>query len=679
MDWPLAGARRLFGRIGIVPTLLAASLLAVVVAVVVVQGWTLQTVGRSEEHAAQLRLDVNLALLKHEMHQRGTDWRLAPDGRLTVDGKPAEDLNKVVDDVARITQAVATVFAGDTRLATTVLRPDGSPATGTKLAAGSAREAVIDHRSTYRGAADILGVPHFTVYEPLLDPDGREVGILFVGVPSADVQAVLNRIIWNTSIVALIVILIVGAGIWLMLRSTLRPLQALAAAVHTISDGQLDVSVPCASRTDQLGEIGRAVELLRGKAQDAQRLDMQAAANTRAKARRQEAIDQLTQDFGASASGVLAGLVSSAESMRGSAAEMADAAEKTRSDMTSATADAELSSQNLSTVAAAAEELTASVGEISRQVDQSAQAAREAVEQAFAADAMVGGLSDAADKIGQVVGLIASIAAQTNLLALNATIEAARAGEAGKGFAVVAGEVKHLAAQTAEATRQISLQVGAIQTATGAAAHAVQAVTAAIGRVSQVATTIATAVEQQGYATTEIAGKVNTIAKATDKATHAMLDVSNAAERSGQISQTVLVSANQVTQVSGTLRAEVDHFMQAMRTSQESEQRRKYERIEGAGTQVDLRRAEHGTASKKIIDISLGGAALACDWPCEAGTEIMLCLPGGGPEVSSRVVSVRGNVLAVAFRQDPQTLAHVAQAIDWITAKFPNAGRDLAA
>ena len=137
--------------------------------------------------------------------------------------------------------------------------------------------------------------------------------------------------------------------------------------------------------------------------------------------------------------------------------------------------------------------------------------------------------------------------------------------------------------------------------------------------------------------------------------------------------------ANQVTQVSGTLRAEVDHFMQAMRTSQESEQRRKYERIEGAGTQVDLRRAEHGTASKKIIDISLGGAALACDWPCEAGTEIMLCLPGGGPEVSSRVVSVRGNVLAVAFRQDPQTLAHVAQAIDWITAKFPNAGRDLAA
>ncbi|WP_227586235.1 methyl-accepting chemotaxis protein, partial [Klebsiella aerogenes] len=61
-------------------------------------------------------------------------------------------------------------------------------------------------------------------------------------------------------------------------------------------------------------------------------------------------------------------------------------------------------------------------------------------------------LSDAAEKIGQVIELINTIAGQTNLLALNATIEAARAGEAGKGFAVVASEVKQLAAQTARAT-----------------------------------------------------------------------------------------------------------------------------------------------------------------------------------------------------------------------------------
>ena len=177
-------------------------------------------------------------------------------------------------------------------------------------------------------------------------------------------------------------------------------------------------------------------------------------------------------------------------------------------------------------------------------------------------------LSAAASQIGQVVSLINTIAAQTNLLALNATIEAARAGDAGKGFAVVAGEVKQLAAQTATATQRIGLQVGAIQTATGQAANAVMAVTTAIGRVSLVATQISAAVEQQGTATSEILAQVNTVAQITDKAASAMRAVSNASERSRQISQTVLVSADEVTKISGTLREEVGHFMLAIRGGQ---------------------------------------------------------------------------------------------------------------
>lgn len=562
-----AGARRSFGQIGIVPTLLATSLLAVVVAVVIVQGWTLHIVSQSEDRAAQTRLDVNLSVLKEELLQLGTDWRLADNGKLMLDGKPAQGLDKAVDDVGRITHAVATVFAGDTRVATTIKRPDGSRAIGTKLAPGPAREAVIDRMTAYRGSADILGVPHFTVYEPLRDPNGRQVGILFVGVPSADVQDVLNKIIWHTSIAALIVIALVGMSSWLVLRIALRPLHALAGALRTISDGCLDVPAPCANRTDQFGEIGRAVETLRGKAQQAKNLETQVAADAEDKTRRQKTMDQLTQDFGTSVSGVLVGLVSSAEDMRGSAAEMAGAAEQTRSDMVSTTSDAGSSSQNLSQVAAAAEQLTASVGEISRQVDQAAAAALDAVDQARVTDITVQGLSQAAAQIGEVVGLIDNIAAQTNLLALNATIEAARAGDAGKGFAVVAGEVKQLAAQTAQATKQIGLQVGAIQAATGQAADAVMGVTAAIARVRQVATTIAAAVDQQGSATREIATQVTTVATATEKAARAMLDVSTTAERSGRISQTVLVSVDQVTQISATLRGEVDHFVTAMRVA----------------------------------------------------------------------------------------------------------------
>ena len=675
MGGSLAGVWRRHGGIGIVPSLLMASLLAVVATVVIVQSSTLHSIILSEEHAAQERLDVNLGMLKHELLGRGSDWRLGADGRLMVDGKVAEGLDQVVEDVARITHSVATVFAGDTRMATTVKRADGSPAVGTKLAAGPARAAVIDNKMSYRGTADILGVQYFTVYEPLLDRDGHAVGILFDGVPSAKVQAVLNSIIWQTSEVALVVLLIAAVSIWLMLRATLRPLLALAGVVHTISDGHLDVSVPCADRTDQLGEIGRAVEILRVKAQHARDLGMQAARDREAQDRRQTALDLVTQDFGGSLSGVLVGLVASASSMRESAGDVAGAAQQTRSDMESTTSEAEMSSQNLSRVATAAEELTASVGEISRQVDQAATAAHEAVEQARAADATVRDLSAAASQIGQVVSLINSIAAQTNLLALNATIEAARAGDAGKGFAVVAGEVKQLAAQTATATQQIGLQVGAIQTATGQAANAVMAVTTAIGRVSLVATQISAAVEQQGTATSEISAQVSTVAQITDKAASAMRAVSNAAERSRQISQTVLLSADQVTNISGTLREEVGHFMLAIRGDQPNDNRRQYERIAGGGMKVGLSCAAHGTVSATVKDISLGGAALFCDWRCAAGTEIKLRFPVGEFEVSSRVVDTRDGQLGVAFRQDPQTLVHIAQAIDQIEAAMGRVGQ----
>lgn len=559
-----SGVSRRLARIGIVPTLLGASLLAVIIAVGVVQAWTLRIVAQSEQQAAQSRLDVDLGVLKNMLQRSGRDWRLADDGKLMADGKPVQGLDKAVDDLNRITGANATVFAGDTRIATTVKRPDGSPATGTKLAAGPARTAVIERNAPYRGMADILGVSHFTVYEPLRDPEGRPVGILFVGIPAAEVSVFIDRIIGQAALAGVAVITIIGIGIWLVLRGTLRPLRATAAAVHAISDGHLQVTVPCADRTDQLGAIGRAVERLRQTACQAAELESQAAADQQLKARRQAAMDQLTQDFGTSVSGVLSDLITSAEAMRSSAAEMAEAAEQTRHDMSATSADADQSSRNLARVAAAAEQLTASVHEITRQAGQAAAAARDAVQQAHAADATVQGLSDAASRIGNVLQLISTIAGQTNLLALNATIEAARAGEAGKGFAVVAGEVKLLATQTAAATRQIGQQVGVIQAATAEAATAVLGVTAAIARVGEVATSITAAVEEQEAAMQEIAAQVNSVAGTTANATQAMLKVSTAAARTEQTSQTVLHSADQVTQVSGTLRAEVDQFVTAI-------------------------------------------------------------------------------------------------------------------
>ena len=555
-------------KIGIIPRLLVASLLAIVVAVVAVQAWTLRNVRDAQMQSAQEALATNFAVLQDALRPLGSEWRLQ-DGRLTLGGQVLEGRQELVDRVRQLAGGNATIFANDTRILTNVVAADGTRGTGTKLGPGPARDAVIGRGETYRGEAVILGVPHLTIYEPIRDTRGERAGILYVGVPLTGVEITMSKILRESLLAGLIIILAVGTLSWCALRSSLRPLHALAEAVRAIASGDLDRPAPCAERTDQLGEIGRAIEVLREGALRTRDLEAQVQADRAARDRRQDTMERCTRDFGTTVSGVLAKLGRSAEDMRGAASQMTEAAERTQSDMRSTVVDAEVSSRSLETVAAATEQLTASVGEISRQVANAAQGTQLAVEQARVTAATVRELSEAAGQISEVVRLISDIAGQTNLLALNATIEAARAGEAGKGFAVVASEVKALAAQTAQATGRISEQVAAIQSVTGEAVEAVRGVTTAIDQVSEVAGAIAAAVEQQGAATREIAVQVQQVAQITDGATQAMRGVSVAAQGTQATSRRVLGSADDVASISSTLHDEVEQFLAATRTTQD--------------------------------------------------------------------------------------------------------------
>ncbi len=179
------------------------------------------------------------------------------------------------------------------------------------------------------------------------------------------------------------------------------------------------------------------------------------------------------------------------------------------------------------------EELSSSISEISRQVTQSATIADNAVAEARRTDATVQALAEGAQKIGDVVTLIQTIAAQTNLLALNATIEAARAGEAGRGFAVVATEVKSLATQTASATEEIAAQVGQIQVATRDAVDAVRGIGTTIEEISRIAAAIAAAVEEQSAATREIARNVQQASDGTNQVSSNIAGVRQAAKETG--------------------------------------------------------------------------------------------------------------------------------------------------
>jgi methyl-accepting chemotaxis protein len=265
-------------------------------------------------------------------------------------------------------------------------------------------------------------------------------------------------------------------------RGISTPLRAMTTAMKRLAGGDTGVIIPARDGGDEIAEMAEAVEVFRQNAIEAADLAAERETQRAAKDRRQAAMDGHTRDFGETIAGVMASLSHSAEQIRGTATAMSDGARRTRDDATATAEGASSAASDLMAVGTASEKLTQSVGEISRQVNSVTDAVRLAVARAGVTDEKVTGLANAAERIGEVVRLIADIAGRTNLLALNATIEAARAGDAGKGFAVVASEVKALATQTAKATEEIGAQVVAIRDATGAAVGSVHDVTEAIGQ-----------------------------------------------------------------------------------------------------------------------------------------------------------------------------------------------------
>lgn len=220
--------------------------------------------------------------------------------------------------------------------------------------------------------------------------------------------------------------------------------------------------------------------------------------------------------------------------------------------------------RNLQTVAAGAEEMSATIQDIAKNATEAARVANEAVKTAGSTNATISKLGVSSAEIGEVIKVITSIAQQTNLLALNATIEAARAGEAGKGFAVVANEVKELAKQTAKATEDIGQKITAIQSDTKGAVEAISAITAVIGRVSEISGTIAAAVEQQSATTNEMSRNVSEAAKGSAEITQNLASVAQAAEVTSSSAHDSFRVAQQLTetstQMSHRLRGLVDQF-----------------------------------------------------------------------------------------------------------------------
>jgi methyl-accepting chemotaxis protein len=379
----------------------------------------------------------------------------------------------------------------------------------------------------------------------------------------------IANVIWLQQLAGIIMLLL-GIGVaYLMGRSIVNPIAALTGAMRELAGGNFDVLLPGLGRKDELGQMAKAVETFKVRA--AEKAEQEAAARASEaqslEAQRREVLHKLASDFEGAVGTVVGAVGTAAAELENAAHSLTNTAETTEQLVMVVADVSQSASSNVQMVAAASEEMATSVAEVGRQVQESNKIATEAVEQARQTDIRINELSQAASRIGDVVKLITAIAEQTNLLALNATIEAARAGDAGRGFAVVASEVKQLASQTAKATEEIGTQIASMQHATADSVAAIKAIGTTINRVSEIATVIAAAVEEQGVATQEIARNAQNAAKGTAQVTNNISDVRTGAQETGTASSQVLGSAKALSAEGGRLKAEVANFLQTVRAA----------------------------------------------------------------------------------------------------------------
>ncbi|MGE0565650.1 MAG: methyl-accepting chemotaxis protein [Pseudolabrys sp.] len=378
-----------------------------------------------------------------------------------------------------------------------------------------------------------------------------------------------TNIMWLGALTALITGLVMAGGVPIFIgRSILSPLSRLETAMLGLARGDTTVAIQDTRRPDAVGAMARAAVIFRDNMAEADRLRTEKANSERNMAeRRRGDMHRLAGEFQA-AVGSMIDIVSSASTeLEAAAGSLSGIAENTQTLSASVAGTFQQASANVQTMAATTEQLGTSIRQIARQAEESSHIAGVAVRQTQITDACISRLSDSAERIGDVVRLISSIAGQTNMLALNATIEAARAGEAGRGFSVVAQEVKTLAASTARATDEIDEQISGMQQATRESVLAIEEISKTIGRVAEIASAILSAVEEQSAATQDIARNAQHATEAARQVAASITDVSHGASATETASAAVFASVRALSAESAHLKREVETFLATVRAA----------------------------------------------------------------------------------------------------------------
>jgi methyl-accepting chemotaxis protein len=578
MEFGLKGSSLAFLRLNLGPkaVLSAALLIAVNTALVVGAGyWSLT---RDFDARAERDIDVNLRTLTLAFGETFPDAKIAiRDGvveRIEIPKMPEFSDHKIVDRATSYVGGTATLFVYDdasqqfVRETTNVKKENGDRAVGTQLAADHPAQAVLRRGQAYNGPAMLFGRRFYTAYQPVFGTAGKVIGIVYVGIPTAQLDSMLSQALWAMAIAAAIAALLVLGMTMLIVRRVTKPLRSVTESLTVLAEGRTDVEVQHADRHDEIGAIARTVDVFKNNRLERRQLEAERVSNEKlAMDRRKAELNQFVEDFRTKIGGIIERVLNSSGQFEKDAQQLSVTAHSTAEMSGQSAGASRQASEHVRGAAAASNELSQSIVEISRRVQESNGVTADAVRQADATDERMTELSAAGDRIGHVVKLITSIAEQTNLLALNATIEAARAGDAGRGFAVVAQEVKTLAGQTAKATEEISAHIVNMQRATGESVNAIKAIGLTIERISGITTSISSAVEQQGTATQSIAEGVQAAASGTLDVADNIERVAKNARETGTTSGLMLKSAQELSDVSTHLKDEVEKFLDSVRAA----------------------------------------------------------------------------------------------------------------
>jgi methyl-accepting chemotaxis protein len=359
--------------------------------------------------------------------------------------------------------------------------------------------------------------------------------------------------------------LVAVAAAAMVMGMILSNLGAVISAIARVRSGELDFEVQGATRSDEIGDLARAVEELRTGEQRRLELEAEARASEAERKARSEATHNAIDTFRTQVEAILSVLGERTHEMRHTAGELNALATKAGAQARSADGAAADTAKSVETVAAAAEELASSIQEISRLAGGASETVQMASEQSRDSVTQIEALADRVASINDVIDLINDIAEQTNLLALNATIEAARAGEAGKGFAVVASEVKDLAEQTGKATETVAGLVKDIQGSMTGSLESIRGIAKMSDQVNDATASIAAAVEEQGAATAEISDSTNRAADNTSTLANGVRDVGQAVADTEKAAGVLEQTSDAFTSQADTLRASVEEFFAALK------------------------------------------------------------------------------------------------------------------